>query len=156
MTASTRPERRLKGWHVLTIAVVGFGTVIAANIAMLMAATGSFPGLVVESAYREGRGWDERAAAQAALGWTAQAAYEDGVLSVMIGGRDGPVTDVALSLTVGRPTTDRNDRQVIPTRAGDAYVSALTLEPGQWRVDVETTEGTPYRQTLTVTVPEPG
>ena len=64
------PERMgpkpLTGRKVLLIAVAAFGVVIAANLAMLLAATGTFPGLVVKNSYVASQGFDAKTAAQRA------------------------------------------------------------------------------------------
>ncbi|MEM1164482.1 MAG: FixH family protein, partial [Pseudomonadota bacterium] len=68
----------LKGGHVLMIAITAFGIIIAANMTMLFAATGSFPGLVVENSYIAGQGWNQRTQAQHDLGWTSEVLFQDG------------------------------------------------------------------------------
>ncbi|MEM9147671.1 MAG: FixH family protein [Pseudomonadota bacterium] len=152
---TTKPQRELRGWHVLMIALLAFGTIIGVNMTMLAAATGSFPGLVVESAYREGRGWNARETAQAELGWRIAPQYRDGEIALTIEAPDGPVQAADLVLTIGRPATDRVDRRLIPVYAVGAYRSAVDLAPGRWRLEIETRDGPAYRARVGLTVPEP-
>jgi nitrogen fixation protein FixH len=139
---STRARPRLTGRHVLIVALAGFGTVIAANLAMLVAATGTFPGLVVKNSYVASQGWDGRAEAQAALGWRASAAWEGGRLLVALhDAAGGAVEGAALEATVGRPSTAAEDRTMPLVPAGDGYAAAVELSPGAWRVDIRTVVG---------------
>ena len=60
---STEP-RPLTGRKVLLIAVAAFAVILAANLAMLLAATGTFPGLVVKNSYVASQDWTARTDAQ--------------------------------------------------------------------------------------------
>ena len=131
----------LTGRKVLLIAVIGFGIVIAANLTMLFAATGTFPGLVVQNSYVASQGFEARTAAQKALGWKAAAEYAAGRLKVTMIGKDGaPVTGLALAAVVGHPASDRDDvRLELAEKAGGAvgaYEAALDLAPGRWRIEI--------------------
>lgn len=133
---------RLTGRHVLTIAVVAFGTVIAANVAMLFAATGTFPGLVVDNSYVASQNWDARHAAQRALGWRAAAVWRDGWLVVDLRDADGrPVEGAALEAMVGRPTVASEDHLLALTPGADSYAAPVELGSGAWRVEIRTAEG---------------
>ena len=129
--------RELKGRHVLLICIAAFGIIITANLAMLFAATGSYPGLVVKNAYVASQGWDERAAAQKELGWTATVTHAKGAISLaLIGQDDRPVVGQAPVVKIGRPTTSVDDRVVELVFDGEVYRAAVDLPPGRWRVDV--------------------
>lgn len=139
-------SKPLTGRKVLLIMVAAFSVIIAANLAMLLAATGSFPGLVVQNSYVASQGFDRRTAAQRALGWTAEAIYRDGALQVVMTGRDeAPVTGIVVTAVVGRPASDRDDiRLDLAERAGGAigaYSAPLDLAPGRWRVEITGTGG---------------
>ena len=100
MSAEPRP---LTGRKVLLIAVAAFAVILAANLAMLLAATGTFPGLVVKNSYVASQGWDRKTEAQRALGWRAAADYGDGTVRVAMTGRDGaPVRGLSVVAVVGR------------------------------------------------------
>lgn len=125
----------LTGRKVLLIAVVAFGVIIAANMTMLLAATGTFPGLVVANSYVASQSWDKKANAQRALGWKAVATYADGALQVAMTGRDGaPVTGLSVVATVGRPASDSADVRLELAEGAQVYAAPLALAPGRWRV----------------------
>jgi len=148
-------SRQLTGRHVLIIAVACFGLVIAANLAMLFAATGSFPGLVVENSYAAGRGWDQRAADQAALGWKTDITYSRGAIELALTDREGnPVRNADLSLTVGRPTHEKDDRTLEAVITPDGYRFETELAPGAWRLDLKTVSGPAFQTTAELLVPE--
>lgn len=132
MNAEPKP---LTGRKVLLIAVAAFGVIIAANLTMLFAATGTFPGLVVKNSYVASQGWDRKAQAQRALGWTAVAEFADGTLRVMMTGRTGaPMAGLSVVAVVGRPASTRDDVRLELAEAPDCYAAPLELAPGQWRV----------------------
>lgn len=130
--------KELTGRHVLFIVLTAFAVIIAANMTMLFAATGSFPGLVVKNSYVAGQGWDARADAQRQLGWTAEVTYKDRALQIALIDHSGsPVVAAPPKITVGRPTTSATDHISLPVKAG-LYEVPITLAPGRWRVDVVT------------------
>jgi len=138
MTPEPRP---LTGRKVLLIAVAAFGVVIAANLAMLLAATGTFPGLVVKNSYVASQGWDRKTAAQRALGWQAAASYGDDTLRVTMTGRDGaPVRGLRVVAVIGRPASARDDVRLELTEAAQGYAVPLVLAPGMWRVAIAGTD----------------
>ena len=138
MSAKPRP---LTGRKVLLIAVAAFGVILAANLAMLLAATGTFPGLVVKNSYVASQGWDRKTKAQRALGWQAAAEYGDGVLRVAMTGRDGaPVRGLSVVAVVGRPASARHDVRLELTEGAAGYDAPLVLAPGIWRVAITGTD----------------
>lgn len=131
---STEP-RPLTGRKVLLIAVAAFGVILAANLAMLFAATSTFPGLVVKNSYVASQNWDRKTEAQRALGWKAAASYGDGALRVAMTGRDGaPVTGLNVVAVVGRPASTREDVRLELAEGAEGYAAPLVLAPGMWRV----------------------
>lgn len=139
--------RELNGRHVLAIAAGAFAIILGANIAMLVAAVGSFPGLVVKNSYVASQGWNERTAAQSALGWATAVSYSGGRLFVRIRGADGlPVQGLALEARLGRPSSDAEDRTVTLTSTPDGYSAEALLQPGVWLVDVSTPDQPAYAQ----------
>src|SRR5258707_1136166 len=73
----------LTGWHMLAIVSLFFGVIIAVNIALAVAATGTFPGLVVENSYVSSQHYDEllaRAREQDKAGWRDNLTVDGGVL----------------------------------------------------------------------------
>ncbi|MEM8790691.1 MAG: FixH family protein [Pseudomonadota bacterium] len=147
--------KELKGYHVLGIALTAFAVIIAANMTMLFAATGSFPGLVVKNSYVASQGWNTRTQAQQALGWVSDIRYGEGYLSVTISGPDGAqINGLDLRATVGRPTTDDHDRSVQLVRDAGSYKALITLEPGAWRVHFTNAEGPAFEKTAELVIPE--
>ena len=143
----------LTGRHVLVIVIVAFGTIIAANLTMLFAATGTFPGLVVGNSYVAGVGWDSRADAQRALGWSIQVQREPGGLRIDLSDRDGvPVTPAAVNVAIGRPTTSEQDQAFVVTPDGTSYRVPVELGTGRWRVDVAVDEPASYTVTTEVLI----
>jgi nitrogen fixation protein FixH len=130
MTTQPKP---LTGRKVLLIAVAAFAVIIAANLTMLFAATGTFPGLVVANPYVASQGWDKKTNAQRALGWTAVADYADGTLRVTMTGRDGaPVPRLNVVAVVGRPASTRDDARLELAEGSGSYAAPLELAPGRW------------------------
>ncbi|MFQ5566647.1 MAG: FixH family protein [Paracoccaceae bacterium] len=131
----------MTGRRVLLIAVAAFAVIIAANLAMLLAATGTFPGLVVKNSYVASQGWDRKTDAQRALGWRAAAWYGDGTLRVTMTGRDGaPVTGLSVVAVVGRPASAREDVRLELAEGAHGYAAPLVLAPGMWRVTIAGTD----------------
>ncbi|MEM6678585.1 MAG: FixH family protein [Pseudomonadota bacterium] len=150
-----RRRGEITGRHVLAICVTGFGIVIAANMALVFAATGTFPGTVVDNPYHAGVGWNARADAQASLGWDVMAQYDGKELAVSVAGTDGtPVRGLVVDAIVGRPATDDQDQALALMPAAEGYSAPVTLGSGTWRVAI-TAEGgeTPYRAIANLYVP---
>ena len=132
---------QLTGRKVLLIAVAAFAVILAANLAMLLAATGTFPGLVVKNSYVASQGWDRKTAAQRALGWQAAADYGDGTLRVAMTGRDGaPVRGLSVVAVVGRPASADDDVRLDLAEGAAGYAAPLVLAPGMWRVAITGTD----------------
>ncbi|MEM9783295.1 MAG: FixH family protein [Pseudomonadota bacterium] len=126
--------RRLKGWHVAACMGGAFLTIVTANMALVVAATGSFPGLVVANSYIASQDFEARKAAFADTGLTLAPAWEDGRLTLGVTGEDGATVDgLHVTASIGRPTFDSADRMIVllPVEAG--YGAPLALEPGRWQ-----------------------
>ena len=149
--------RQLTGRHVLAIAICSFAVIVGANMAMLFAATGSFPGLVVKNSYVASQKWNDEAQAQQALGWKTSVHHAGGRLEVSVAGPDDePVQGLAISAKIGRPTTDTDDQAVTLMAEGDRYEGLVQLAPGAWLVELSA-EGRPaYRQIAKIFVKDPG
>lgn len=146
-------KRELTGRHVLVISVAAFGVIILANLAMLFAATGTFPGLVVRNSYVASQGWNARTDAQRALDWTATVDYAESALKVTVLNRYGqPASASAVAVTVGRRSTDAHDQTFRLDAGAMDHVLPIDLAPGAWRVTVEA--GDPaYQYTSTLFIP---
>lgn len=153
--APIRTTGPLTGRHVLMIAVTAFAVIIAANMTMLFAATGSFPGLVVKNAYVAGQGWNERTAGQQALGWAPEVSYRNGVLSVLIkGAKPADLDGMSLTALVGRPTHDAEDQTVVLMGQRTRFTAPISLTAGAWRIEITSQGAVPYQTTAKLDVPD--
>lgn len=156
---STRAPRQLTGRGVLVIALAAFGVVIAVNVTLMVLATGTFSGLVVRNSYVASQDFDRARTAQEALGWDAAVTYDGDALRLDLIDADGEVVrPSSLAITVGRPTTEREDRalDLVETPAG--FAAPLSLSPGAWRVEVaaRAADGTDFYQRRVLRVrPDP-
>ncbi|EPX85544.1 FixH family protein [Salipiger mucosus] len=144
-------ERKLTGWHVLAIFGGGFGIIIAVNLALAWNAVATFPGLEVKNGYIASQTFDDRRAAQEALGWTVDAQAGDGLVTLEITDAKGyPVRPEAFSAKIGRSTSVREDRTPEFDFDGARYVAEDDLGPGYWTVWVDATahDGTRFEQRL--------
>lgn len=143
--------RPMTGRTVLTMFIGGFGIIIAVNVALATNAVRTFPGLEVPNSYVASQSFDARREAQEALGWSLEARYEDGALTLDL--RDGKGRPVRrpLSLLVGRPTEALDDRS-FTLRSGEPL--PLDLAPGRWRLDVtaEAADGTAFERHVLIRV----
>lgn len=122
----------LTGRRVLAILLGGFGVVVAANLALVLAATGSFPGLVVGNSYVASQEFERLRAAQDALGWQVAAGLAAGRLRIAVTGRDGrPVPGLAVRARMMRPAGGEA-AEVLLAPEGGAWLSPAPLARGAW------------------------
>ncbi len=127
----------LTGRHVLAITVGAFSVIIAVNVLLAYKAVSTFPGLEVDNSYVASQGFNDRKAAQEALGWQMKPGYEGGRMTLAFHDRNGvamPVTD--LQVLVGRTTEAKDDVWPVFAALGDAYVAEVPLARGKWMVKV--------------------
>lgn len=128
-------ERQLTGRHVLFIFLGAFGTIIAVNLFLAFSAVRTFPGLEVKNSYIASQEFNERKAAQEALGWQVRATHGGGVLRLAITDAQGqPVRVASLEATVGRATHVAEDQTPDFRFDGQGYVAPVTLAPGNWNI----------------------
>lgn len=141
----------LTGKHVFIGMAVFFGLVTLSNVVMIVVGLNTHPGVVTEDAYRKGRDYNDQidqAAAQAALGWSAQTDIMvnerglDGlalVVTAVISDRDGlPLHGLNVSATLVRPVTDGLDQDIVLSEGPDGHYEgpAVVAAPGRWRLEV--------------------
>jgi nitrogen fixation protein FixH len=138
----------LKGWHVLLVMVLFFGTIFVANAAMLHWAVSTFRGTETDSAYREGLAFNRQLAAsrrQDALGWTVNAQVKrslDGAAVVEVEARDRAglaIKALAGQARLAHPADKMQDRSgdFVATAPG-RFVADVGLVPhGQWDLIVD-------------------
>jgi nitrogen fixation protein FixH len=141
-TSSPHQPRALTGRRVAWIAGGAFVFMLIPNIILTVMAVDTFSGLVVPNSYVASQSFDRDRAAQQALGWTVGIAHEDGVLRLSIADATGhPVRPPQLSVTLGRPTTTRDDRILVLEETPSGYAAAADLAPGGWRAEIVATAG---------------
>ena len=134
MTGSMLGSEGLTGRHVLAILVTFFGIVFAVNAYFVIVALSTHAGVVANEPYRKGLKYNERiadSALQDSLGWNGEIALAPDGRHLVMTLRDAaglPVRGLALSATLGRPATTREDVALLlgETTPG-RYEAALTL-----------------------------
>ena len=134
-------DHPLTGWHMLAIVGLFFGTIIAANIALAIFATGTFPGLVVKNSYVASQNYNALLAegrAQTKSGLNAQLSAKAGILQFRLADASGaPLCNLSVTAYAGRPASSRDDRAIALHETGKFYQSDTALPAGRWVVDVE-------------------
>jgi nitrogen fixation protein FixH len=141
---SLADPRPLTGRKFLAILVAAFVVVSAVNGAMIWLGLSTWPGLVSDSAYQDGLGFDKvlaQSRAEAALGWRAAIGFDAGAgrLTVRLDDARGePLSGLRLSAQWLRPASEGQDRQVeLAESAPGVYGAAIRPPlPGQWDVRV--------------------
>lgn len=149
----TKRERKLTGWHVLAIFVGAFGIIIGVNLTLAFSAVKTFPGIEVKNSYVASQTFNDRKAAQEALGWDIAARIDADRVVLTITDQDGhPVQVGKMDITVGRPTSTRDDRTPEFRFNGREYIAFETLEHGNWDMWLRLTalDGTPFEQRLQI------
>lgn len=127
--------RQITGRQVLAGFVAAFALIIGVNLLLAWNAVKTFPGLEVKNSYVASQQFDDRKAAQEALGWTINADHADGMLRLSITDAAGhPVEVQSLRATVGRATHVQDDQQPEFTFDGTAYVAPAKLGDGNWNI----------------------
>jgi nitrogen fixation protein FixH len=142
----------LTGRTVLAIALGGFAVVLAVNIGLVVAAVGTFPGLVVANAYVASQSFDRDRAAQDALGWRVAVTAEAGRLAAEVTGPDGrAVPGAAVHLSLARGGQAPREIELVP---GIAAADPPRLAPGLWiaRVTVTAPGGALWKGTARLDV----
>lgn len=142
-------QRRLGGRGVFIIAAIAFLVMLTPNIILAVTAARTFSGVAVDDSYVASQEFDRLKAAQLALGWTVVVEHDANVLRLAITDTMGrPAYPAALSVTIGRPTTTRDDRIILMLETPEGYAGEAPMGPGHWRVEIAATadDGTAFRQ----------
>ncbi|HEY9020636.1 MAG: FixH family protein [Paracoccaceae bacterium] len=127
--------KQLTGRHVLMIFCGAFGIIIGVNLLLAWSAVSTFPGLEVKNSYVASQQFDERKAAQEALGWTVRADAAEGEVILRFTDAQGlPVRVGALDAVVGRATHVADDIRPEFIFDGVAYVAPVHLADGNWNI----------------------
>ena len=146
---STNARRGFTGRHMTAIMIAFFGVVVAVIILMARLAIGTFGGVVVENSYvasQHFNRWLDEAAAEKALGWSAEAGRAaDGRLSVTVRGL--PPGEAVLAGMARHPLGRQPDQALaFAAQGGGRFLSLQPLPTGRWRVRLEVqAAGTTWR-----------
>lgn len=153
---TTAQPKEFTGRKMLLVMVSFFAVIISVNVYMAYSAVNTFPGLEVENAYVASQQFDERAAAQRALGWEVALTHEGNELVLDLRDSDGEVTPASISAMIGRPTFSGDDQDLSFRLVGESYRAEAALAPGPWRLflDVVAQDGTFYKKRLHLVVDE--
>lgn len=128
------------GWHMLTIMVLFFGTVIAVNITMAWNAVSSWSGLVVKNTYvasQQFNGKAEAAKARAATGIVGRLIVDADIIRYEVTHPErGAIETDAVTLNFRRPVGESQDFSLILEKQGiNIFAARHELAPGDWIVE---------------------
>jgi len=151
----TQPKQ-FTGRKMLLVMVSFFAVIISVNLYMAYSAVSTFPGLEVENSYVASQQFNDRAAAQRALGWEVSLSREGNELVLDLQDADGPVIPASISAVIGRPTFSGDDIDLQFGLVGSSYRAEAELASGPWRLflDVVAQDGTFYKKRLHLVVEE--
>ena len=136
-------EKRFTGRQFLAILVAAFALVSAVNGLLIWYAVSSWSGLVSDSAYAEGLGFDRVLAAsraEAALGWKGTITYDPvgRIVFQLLDAKGQPLSRMGVSMIMLRPTREGFDRSapLRETMPGQYEVGLHPPLPGVWDVRV--------------------
>jgi nitrogen fixation protein FixH len=141
--------REFTGRHALMVFGGAFGLIISVNLILAYSAVSTFPGLEVKNSYVASQQFNERKAAQEALGWTVRADASAGQVVLRITDVAGnPVRVGGLEAVVGRATHVADDIRPEFIFDGAAYVAPIDLAGGNWniRMTAVAEDGTQFAQ----------
>jgi nitrogen fixation protein FixH len=151
-----RSAPSVTGRHVLFGMIAFFAVTMGVNGVMVYAALTTFAGIETSDAYRRGLAYNRRIAEgeqQSGSGWSDRVDVADDPprLRVAIRGRDGrPLTGLIVRARIGRPATDRYDRDLTLAEAapGD-YASPLeAVGAGSWVADIRVAQNGKESETI--------
>lgn len=127
----------LTGRKVFLIVASAFGVIIAVNLVMAWSAVSTFPGLEVRNSYVASQGFNDRLAAQRALGWTMAVEQTGDRVTLVFTDADGaPVPVDTVEAFVARTTHTRDDTPLALARSGNRFSAPVDLAPGNWNIHV--------------------
>jgi nitrogen fixation protein FixH len=151
-TAAASSSGPLTGRMVLLSLLGFFGVVIGANVALTALAISTMPGTEVENPYLAGIKYNDEIAAareQAGRGWKMTSRVRrdaGGRAAVAVEARDptgAPLTGLAVTVRLARPTDQRADRGIVLTEHGGGSYSgeAGDVVAGVWDLEIEADRG---------------
>ena len=144
--------KQITGWHVAVGFSLGFGTIIAVNVALAVNAVRTFPGIEVKNSYVASQSFDADRSAQEALGWDVSARLSDGQLVLSFQAEGLPVAPIIERATFARATSVAADQEPVFHFTGKAFTAPVEAGPGNWnlRVTARALDGTRFQQRIIV------
>ncbi len=146
-------RRPLTGRKVALMFCAAFAIIIGANVALIYAAVGSFPGLETRAPYKESLSFETRRKAQEKLNWVSSVSYENGqVILKLTESNGGSVIVPHIKLIVGRATSASYDQELVLSFNGYNYVADVEIPAGNWRakISAKALDGTEFTRTLSL------
>jgi nitrogen fixation protein FixH len=135
-----RSNNGFTGWHMLTIMVAFFGTIVAVNVLMAFLASSSWSGMLSKNTYVASQDFNKNAARArewARQGFKGDLTFEGGVVRYRMEGPSQVLAGIdRVEAIFHRPVGDRQDFSMTLTRQDDQFVAPGELGAGPWIVDV--------------------
>lgn len=145
----TNGPKKLTGRHVLIMLLSAFAVVLTVNVVFAYYAITTNNPRDARNSYEEGIHYNKQIAAdrqQEALGWSHKVEIADSrTLRLSFADRAGtPVTGLSVSGRIGRPATDRFNRDLAFAETQPGVYTAATdeLEAGGWLASLTATKST--------------
>ncbi len=142
----------IKGIHVLSMFVLGFGIIIAVNLTLAFNAIRTFPGLEVKNSYVASQSFEADRAAQTGLGWDVSAWLDGSELHLEILEDGVAIAPQITKAIFGRATSVKDDQTPEFVFNDESYVAPVRSFDGNWNLRVALTaeDGTPFQQRIIV------
>ncbi|MBL4751476.1 MAG: FixH family protein [Amylibacter sp.] len=151
--SKTTERPPLTGRKVTWMFLGAFATILGANLALIYAAIGSFPGLETRAPYNESLTFESRRIAQEKLNWSSSVSYKNGQVILDLTEATGtPVVTPNITVTFGRATSAKYDQELNIYFDGRFFVADVEVPAGNWQVKIKATalDGTDFRRTLSL------
>lgn len=140
MTAANPTPREITGKHVLITLCAFFGVMFAVNGVFAYFAVSTFNGIETTDAYRKGLNYNQQLTVEAERlkqGWRSEIVVRPELQSLSVSIKDPagyPIAGLQLQADMGRPATDKFDRQITFAETGPGlYAAALNqTDAGAW------------------------
>ena len=135
-------NRGFTGWHMLSIMVGFFGTIISVNLLMAYYANSSWSGMLSKNTYVASQDFNIKAAEArewARQGFRGSVRVDEHIISYSLQGPVDKISQVeSVSATMHRPVGEDEDFSVELRRSADgSYSAPHRLSPGPWIIDIE-------------------
>lgn len=135
-------SRGFTGWHMLSIMMAFFGTIISVNVLMAYYASSSWSGMLAKNTYVASQDFNIQAAEArewARQGFRGEVKVDRSVIRYRLEGPQDVISDVKTVIAVfHRPVGDAQDFRVDLQRSADGSYSAVhRATSGPWVIDLE-------------------